>query len=159
MELNEALELMEEGKYEKAAQWFKSQSTRNPSDPELSYHLASCLDAQGLEREAAPEYEQAMANGLSGKMLEEAYVQLGSTYRTLGEYEKARDVLEKGRSLFPENRAMDVFYAMVLHNLGSHSRAMELLLKCLADTSTSTDVEFYKKAIAFYASRIDQVWE
>ena len=49
----------------------------------------------GLETEAVPYYEQAIANGLDGESLCGAYIGLGSIslYR---EYEKAITVLEAG---------------------------------------------------------------
>ena len=84
---------------------------------------------------------------------------LGSSYRALGEYEKSKAVFEKGTALFPDNRAIQVFFAMTLYNLQEHRRAMELLLRCLLDTTGDDAILGYKKAIAFYAERLDETWD
>ena len=36
--------------------------------------------------------------------------------------------------------------------------AIELLLKCLADTTTNQEVLSYKKAIHFYSDKLDTIW-
>lgn len=73
--------------------------------------LSMCLihDVMGLETEAMPYYEQAIANGLEGESLCGAYIGLGSTYRCIGEYDKAITVLETGLQQFPDNDVMKVF--------------------------------------------------
>jgi hypothetical protein len=48
---------------------------------------------------------------------------------------------------------------MTLYNLNEHSKAMELLLKCLIDTTTDDKILSYKKAIEFYSNKLDEVWE
>ncbi len=83
---------------------------------------------------------------------------MGSTYRTLGDYEKSQTIFEKGMKSFPENRALQVFYSMTLHNLNEHETAMELLLKSLIETTTDPEIKKYEKAIRFYADKLDQVW-
>ncbi|PYZ97645.1 hypothetical protein CR205_03355 [Alteribacter lacisalsi] len=159
MNKTEALSLMDAGECEKAAEIFRKLTETEPVDAELQYYCASCLDACGVEREAAGYYEQAISLGLTGKNLEYAYVQLGSTYRTLGEYEKAREVLEKGRAIFPDNRAVQVFYAMTLYNMKEHHEAMKLLLNCLTEKTSDKDVLLYKKSLQFYAGRLDETWD
>src|SRR5690606_20054991 len=83
---------------------------------------------------------------------------LGELLPGLGEYEKSKAVFEKGTALFPDNRAIQVFFAMTLYNLQEHRRAMELLLRCLLDTTGDDAILGYKKAIAFYAERLDETW-
>jgi len=83
---------------------------------------------------------------------------LGSTYRTLGEYEKSKQVLLKGMDLFPDNKAVQVFYSLTLYNLKEHDRAMELLLTCLIDTSSDKEILSYKKALNFYSGKLNDVW-
>lgn len=48
---------------------------------------------------------------------------------------------------------------MTLYNLNEHSKAMELLLKCLANTTTDPEILSYKNAINFYANQLDKVWK
>jgi len=48
---------------------------------------------------------------------------------------------------------------MTLYNLNEHSKAMELLLKCLTDTTTDDEILGYKKTIDFYSNKLDEIWE
>lgn len=113
----------------------------------------------GLESEAVPYYESSIQLGLEDIDLQGAYLGLGSTYRTLGEYEKSKSVFKKGIGRFPENKALTVFYSMTLYNLNEHSQAMELLLTCIGESAGESTIEPYKKAITFYASQLDVVWK
>ncbi|HYK75005.1 MAG TPA: tetratricopeptide repeat protein, partial [Pseudoneobacillus sp.] len=110
------------------------------------------------ETEAVPYYENAIQLGLPDEELQGAYLGLGSTYRTLGEYEKSKEVLVKGIELYPNNRALQVFYSMTLYNLKEHASAMELLLKGLIETSSDENILHYKRAIHFYSDKLDQTW-
>lgn len=86
------------------------------------------------------------------------YLRLGSTFRTLGKYQQSQETLSKAIALFPENQALQVFYAMTLYNLNEHSNAMELLLNCIANSSTDVNIQKYKRAIQFYAEKLDETW-
>ncbi len=101
-----------------------------------------------------PFYEKAVDLGLPPQEMQKAILGLGSSYRALGEYEKSKTVFQKGIELFPENRAIPVFYSMTLYNLQEHRRAMELLLKCLIETTHDHEIMGYKKAIAFLRGQI-----
>ena len=48
---------------------------------------------------------------------------------------------------------------MTLYNLSEHKKAMEFLLKCLIDTTTDSEILSYKKAINFYADKLDEMWK
>lgn len=61
--------------------------------------------------------------------------------------------------LFSGNRPIQVFYAMTLYNLRCHEQAMELLLKCIAETSIDAEITRYKEAIHFYADKLDEIWK
>lgn len=59
---------------------------------------------------------------------------------------------------FPQDEAMKVFYAMTMYNLKGYSEAMEILLFSIAQTSSDKNIKKYKKAIKFYADKLDQIW-
>jgi tetratricopeptide (TPR) repeat protein len=158
-ELEYAIKLRELGELKKSNLILQELADGKPDDALISYHAAWSFDLLGEESEAAPHYERAISRGLPDKELEGALLGLGSTYRTLGEYQKARYTLEKGMERFPDNRAMRVFYSMVLYNLGSHGEAMGLLLESLAETSSDEGIQQYRNAIFFYADKLDTVWK
>lgn len=127
-------------------------------DATVLYQCAWTHDALGMEAEAVPFYEQAIALGLTGDERRGALLGLGSTYRTLGEYEKAKLTFEQGIAQFPDAREFYVFYAMTLYNLQDYSKSMETLLHQLIETTSDQGVLKYKRAILFYADKLDQVW-
>ncbi|MGE7589031.1 tetratricopeptide repeat protein [Peribacillus sp. NPDC101480] len=116
------------------------------------------MDILGLEVKAVPYYEAALELGLPEEDAKGAYLGLGSTYRTIGEYEKSRRTLESGLAKFPGDKALLVFRAMAFYNLGQHDLAMESLLKIIAETSRDQEIQSYAKAIKFYSDKLDKVF-
>lgn len=129
-----------------------------PDDPRAAYQLASEYDGRGEERAAIPLYERALAGGLAGEELEGAWLQLGSSHRAIGEYERAVAIWREAIARFPANRALPVFLAMGLHNLGEHATAAELLLRQLAETTADPWIARYRRALLFYADKLDETW-
>lgn len=156
--LNQAITSRNEGKTEESNKLLVELAKQFPDNALVNYQCAWSFDVLGEEAEAVPYYKKAIELGLSGKDLEGAIIGLGSTWRTLGEYEKSQKVFLNGIELFPENRAIRVFYSMTLYNLKQHSQAMEILLRCLAETTSDEEIISYKKAIGFYARDLDKVW-
>jgi tetratricopeptide (TPR) repeat protein len=158
-ELDTAIDLRKSGNPKESNKLLLKLVKEFPNDASISYQCAWSFDVLGEESKAVPFYENAIKLGLSGKDLEGALLGLGSTYRTLGEYEKSKNTFLKGIELFPNNRAIQVFYSITLYNLKEHHTAMELLLKCLLDTTTDKDILSYKKAIDFYSNKLDNIWD
>ena len=129
-----------------------------PDEPQVNYQCAWVHDLLGLEHEAIPFYEKAVKMGLSGEDLQGALLGMGSTYRCIGEYQKAKETFERALEIFPDNHEFKVFLAMTLYNVGEHARAMELLLNSLADTSKNHGILRYQRAIRFYSDKLDETW-
>ncbi|WP_152392659.1 tetratricopeptide repeat protein [Paenibacillus guangzhouensis] len=157
--LDEAIGLRERGEHEAARDILLQLVVDMPMSPEVWYQCAWIHDVMGLEREAAPYYVRALELGIMGEDRQGAFLGLGSTYRTLGMYEESKAVLERAMAEFPAQREYPVFYAMTLYNLQEHSQAMQILLEQLAETSADQGVQTYRKAIAFYADKLDQRWD
>ena len=87
-----------------------------PNDASINYQCAWSFDLLGEESKAVPFYENAIKLGLSSKELEGALFGLGSTYRTLGEYEKSKSIFLKGIESFPNNRAIQTFSVKLIYN-------------------------------------------
>jgi tetratricopeptide (TPR) repeat protein len=158
-ELEHAISLRNEGKKEESNELLLKLVKQSPDDASIHYQCAWSYDVLGEELKAVPYYEKAIELGLSRADLEGALLGLGSTYRTLGEYKKSKHVLMKGMELFPSNKAIQVFYSMTLYNLKEHQSAMELLLKCLVDTTEDAEILNYERAILFYADKLNDVWK
>jgi tetratricopeptide (TPR) repeat protein len=155
--LKKAIELREKGHGEEAIVVLKKMLETAPSDAQLNYQCAWCHDVLGLEKEAIPYYEKAIACGLPDDDAKEAYLGLGSTYRTVGEYEKSESTLTEGLERYEDN-AIRTFLAMAKYNLGKHDQAMEILLSLLANTSDDPSIKSFRKAIAYYSDKLDVKW-
>lgn len=129
-----------------------------PTDPRPAFLLACAYDGRGFEREAIPYYQRAIENGLAGDDLQMAFINLGSSHRALGEYEQAVAAWSDARTRFPGNRALATFLALGLHNLGDHTAAAEILLTQLAETTADPWITRYRRAILFYADKLDETW-
>jgi tetratricopeptide (TPR) repeat protein len=157
-ELESAVRLREIGDFQEAESLLTRILAESLDDAEANHQMAWLYDVQGREREAVPFYVRAIAGDLSDEERRGALLGLGSTYRALGEYPDAVEVLRQGVSEFPADRAMQTFLALALHNIGEHRQAVDLLLKHLVETTSDPGIRSYDKALRFYTGRLDEVW-
>lgn len=150
--------LRAQGKHEEARRLAVELAAGLPGDAEVQYEAACVHDSLGYEAEAVPFYKAAIAGDLSPARLRSAFVGLGSTYRALGRYSKARATLLDGLARFPEANELKVFLAMTRHNLGQSKEAVESLLMLLAATTSDESVQRYRNAIELYAGDIERAW-
>ncbi|WP_425387219.1 tetratricopeptide repeat protein [Alteribacter aurantiacus] len=157
-QFKKGIELRNEGHVEESAELLEQLVQLDPNNGYLYYECAASFDALGDERKAIPYYEKAIKLGLEPEVLVKAYTNAGSSYRANGHYDRAKTIFEEGRNRFPENQALNMFYAMVLYNLNEHSHAMEVLLNVVIKTSSDNHVRDYEKAISFYRDKLDKTW-
>lgn len=156
--LNAARDLRASGRHEEARTLLAALAVAAPHDAELQYETACVHDFLGLESQAIPYYLAALAGELPDHLRRSAYTGLGSTYRTLGRYADAEQVLQEGLRRYPTAAEIRVFMAMVQHNLGRSKVAVESLLGLLAQTSNDPEIRAYATAIEFYAQDVERVW-
>lgn len=128
-------------------------------DAEINYQTGIAYDNSGMGREAITYYERALKLGLSGPDLERCLLGLGSTYRYLGYYQQAVKTLSRGMKEFPENRAIQVIFAMALYNNKNYKDSVELLLINLMETTVDTKLNYFKRGILAYAQDLDETAE
>ncbi|USV57029.1 tetratricopeptide repeat protein [Aeromonas encheleia] len=150
--------LRAEGRIEEARQHGLLQLIEHPQHAELHYEVACLHDTLGRETQAIPLYQKAIALGLSEASLRGAWLGLGSSYRSTGQYTEALAAFEQGLARFPDAAEFRVFRAMACYNLGHHKEGMESLLAVLAATTTDPDLTPYRRAIALYAEDLDRRW-
>ncbi len=158
MNLDKAVKLRSEGKLEESNKMLINLVNENPDDAIINYQCAWSYDVLEKETDAIAYYENAIRLGLPDEVLKEAYLGLGSTYRTIGEYEKSKKTLELAMNKFKDN-SLKVFYAMTLYNLENYSESMNILLKLLAETSKDNTIKGYSRAIEFYSDKLDQIYD
>lgn len=155
--LDEADRLRTEGRPEEARERLLGLTAQYPDDAEVAYRTACIHDVLGLESEAVPYYERALANPeLTVEDRRGALLGLGSTYRVLGRYGQAVETLRRGVEEFPDDGALRTFLAMALYNTDEHHEAMRLLLELTATTSQDLYVQQYRRAIEHYAKDLDE---
>src|SRR4026209_1838241 len=92
--LTSAVQRSESGKHEEAREFLRELLSEFPHDAQVNLQYAWIHDLLGLERDAIPFYENAVRSGLSGDDLQSALLGMGSTYRCIGEYQKAKETFE-----------------------------------------------------------------
>ncbi|MCJ8008718.1 tetratricopeptide repeat protein [Lederbergia wuyishanensis] len=158
-QLEEAIELRNSGSHLEANELLVRLAEKFSTNADVQYHCAWSFDVLGKEAEAVPYYELALKLGLNDSDAKGAFLGLGSTYRTLGEYEKAGRVLEEGINRYPDFLALRVFQAMTLYNVKNYEKAMEMMLLTLTQTSSDESIQSYRKAIEFYAKNLNETWK
>lgn len=156
--LKRAIKYRSEDKFDEAIALFNELIATYPDNPEAYYHMAWLNDRMGLETTALLYYERSIELGLSGEDLRGALLGLGSTYRTIGQYEKAITTLKKGMGIFPDAHEFSVFLAMALYNTDQNKEAISMLLTLLLETTNSESILRFKRAIALYAEDLDRIW-
>ena len=157
--LPNAISLRQADKGEQALKMLQRLLKKEPNSAQLHFHAAWTCDGMGRERAAVPYYERALVLGLEGDDLRGALLGLGSTYRTLGEYDKAIATCKTGLEFFPAAREFEVFLSIALYNVGQHNEAMQRLLRTLAETSNDEGIQSYRQAILFYSEHLDEIWK
>jgi tetratricopeptide (TPR) repeat protein len=153
-----AVALREAGEVTEAKDLLVELQRDHPDDAEVNLQCAWAHDRLGLEREAVPYYEVAIRLGLDRADHKDALLGLGSTYRTLGQYEEALSTLDRGVEEFPDDGGMKVFRAMALYNNERGKEACELLLTLLSTTTSDDTIVAYRRAIDIYAADLDRTW-
>ncbi|KWZ65981.1 tetratricopeptide repeat protein [Bacillus altitudinis] len=157
--LLKAIELRESGQLQESNDMLIRLVEEYPDHASIHYQCAWSYDVLGEEKQAVFFYERALELGLSSEEREDAFLGLGSTYRTLGEYEKSKQIFLHAMEAYPHNKAIQTFYAMTLYHLNEHSKAMEILLNCLTETTNDPAILSYRKAIDFYSNQLDRLWK
>ncbi|MFG1708250.1 tetratricopeptide repeat protein [Nonomuraea sp. M3C6] len=154
VELARAVRLREEGRHEEARELLVALAKRHPDDAEVAYQAAWVHDSLGLEAEAVPHYERALAGqGLDAAHRLGAFTGLGSTFRGLGRVGEALETFERGLREFPGDAGLRTFMAMALHNAGRSGEAVATLLKVVAESDKGGA---YRRAIEYYADNLDE---
>ncbi|POP42311.1 anaphase-promoting complex, cyclosome, subunit 3 family protein [Superficieibacter electus] len=155
--LQTAIALRKKGEYEKSRQQLKTLLGEPALTAQAQLNIAWSYDNEGHEREAEHWYICALETGLEGDDEFEAKFGLASTRRCLGSYDQARTLFEDIIRQWPLATEVWPFYALCLHNLGEHERAVSMLLTCIAQ-SPDIRTRPYVKALEQYAQNPNQRW-
>jgi predicted Zn-dependent protease len=152
--LSQAVSLRESGNAEEARPLLVALAAEFPNDAAVQYQAGWVHDYLGLESEAVPYYERALALGLPEPDLEGLVLSLGSTYRNVGREDDAVTMLTRGVHDYPGNEAMRCFLALARLSSGNGAEALALAFDVILATSQSADVERYRRALAAYRDEL-----
>lgn len=126
----------------------------HPQVGEINYQIAWTLDSLDRESDALPYYEKAISLGLPPNEQSGALIGLSSTLRNLGHLDRAASTLESGQMQFPDQPEFAAFLALVRHDQGRHTEALQLALETLLETSEDPGITAYQRALRHYTSTL-----
>jgi hypothetical protein len=156
--LERAIELREDGELDQALPMLLELRKELPDDPQVAIQTAWVHDSLGLEEEAVPHYEAALAAALPDDQARGAYLGFASTLRTLGRDADSERVFREGIERFPDFLALRVFYAMLEYNLGRHGDAVRALIEVLLEATDDPTIVRYRRSLGAYAEDLDRSW-
>jgi len=156
MEINlqRAIALRTAGQYEESRELLRALATIQTLKAEALLNIAWSYDNEGLEERAAEYYQAALNEGLAGDNRFEAQLGLACTLRCLGKYKLAKQGFEEIIRDYPDASEAIPFYALCLHNLGEHDRAMTLMLELMSNHPPTLGIQRYARALKFYAQNL-----
>lgn len=152
--LANAVQLRESGQAEQARPLLIALANEHPDDAEVQYQAAWVHDYLGLEAEAVPFYERALALGLPEPEQEGLVLGLGSTYRNVGRVADSLALLERGVRDYPANHAVRCFLALTRLSHDDPREALALAIDVILATSDDPSIDRYRRALSSYRDEL-----
>jgi tetratricopeptide (TPR) repeat protein len=152
--LAEAVALREGGHADEAQPLLIALAAEFSDDAEVQYQAAWVHDYLGLEDDAVPYYERALALGLPEPEREGLVLGLGSTYRNVGRIKESLALLERGVRDYPANHAMCCFLALSRLSNGDPDEALALAFDVILDTGNDPTIDRYRRALSSYRDEL-----
>ena len=119
----------------------------DPSDPRLTFELASACDSSGDNLRAIALYEAAVGAGLREPHRHRALIQQASSYRNVGDLASARRILDALSELRPGSAAIAAFRALTMLEQGEAPAAVADLINVLLSHSGDADDDAYRVSL------------
>ena len=152
--LQHAVGLREAGDPDAARPLLIALAAELPDDAEVQYQAGWVHDRLGLEFEAVPYYERALALGLPEPDQEGLTLGLGSTYRNVDRIPDSLALLEAGVATYSNNYAMRCFLALTRLSSGEAEEAVALLLDVVLATAADPSIDRYRRALESYRDEL-----
>ncbi len=153
--MQQAITLRAAGEYEQSRELLRELAKIQTLKAEALLNIAWSYDNEGLEERAADYYQAALNEGLTGDNKFEAQLGLACTLRCLGSYSLAKQGFEEIIRDYPKASEAIPFYALCLHNLGEHDRAMTLMLELVSNHPPTPGIQRYATALAYYSHNLN----
>lgn len=156
--IDEVIELRSKKEYIKAKEKMENILSKDPNNAYYNYQMAWCLDNLGLEHEAIHYYHKSINNNLELIYLKDAYIGLGSTYRSIGKYKEAEHILYEGLTKYDDSPVLKIFLAITQYNMNNNQKSVSLLIDTLLTNVENTEIHEYKNALKFYNENLDKIF-
>jgi len=153
----QARELRRADKLEESQNILLELLEQHPDNPLVLFEVGGSFDVLGEEKQGIPYYLKAIKSGLDGDDLQECLVCLGSSYRLIGEFEKAIEALKKAVDQFPDNNSGQVFLALAYYSDGYEDEAVKILLDVLLKTTQDENILAYADTLDYYKDNLDEI--
>lgn len=138
-----ASKFYEDGKFAEAGAAFyyiyKITTAKNINDSISLYNAGLCFEKAGQDKEAAEVYAELAEIGYNGG---EGYALAASTYTKLKEYDKAKDILEKGKAKYKNDKNILLELVRVDMARGDNAAAEKSLSDAIAADPTNKQLYF-----------------
>lgn len=158
-DLELVIKLRSDQKFDAAFEKINALIQKFPTEGCLYYHAAWICDAGRTEQEAVSYYKNALELGLTDQERKGALLGLGSTFRSLGNYEESESIFLNGIKEFPDYKPFVVFNSLTAYNLKKYDKAVSSLLLTLIETTSDQEVRSYKRALSFYSDKLNEVFQ
>ena len=122
----------------------------HPHVAEILHQLAWTHASLGHDHDARTAYERAIALGLPPNEQSGALIGLATCLRSLGEIEAAGRTLESGRTQYPEQPEFEAYLALVRHDQGRHTEALQLALTALIENSDDPGITAHQRDLRHF---------
>jgi protein O-mannosyl-transferase len=118
-------ELMDRGKFQEAMAHFQAAAAINPSDAFSQLDLGVCEKRQGNIKGAVERYETVLRLSADPSLRSTAFGNLGSIYRTSGDYVHARENYDSALRLLPDNKFALIGLGLIAQKTGDLTHAVD----------------------------------
>jgi tetratricopeptide (TPR) repeat protein len=142
--------LVTQGRYEEAVVHFRTAAQINAEDPISQLNIGFYENMQGRPQQAISRYEAVLRLTSDRQLRAHALVNLGSAYRTMGDYQRARENYAAALRLDPDSSLALMGMGLVLQRTGDLTDAVNYYSRAVA--SQPTDIGYLLLAQALRRS-------
>ncbi len=141
-------ELIKEGKIQEAMAQFQAAAAINPSDAFSQLDLGVCEKQQGNIKAAVERYETALRISADPSLRATALGNLGSIYRSAGDYAHARENYNSALRLQPDNKFSLIGLGLIAQKTGDLVHAVDYYSQAVKAEPSDSEYLLLAQALA-----------
>jgi protein O-mannosyl-transferase len=145
---NLGAELMDRGRFQEAMARFQDAAAINPQDAFSQLDLGVCEKRQGNIQGAVERYETALRLSADSSLRATAFGNLGSIYRTSGDYVHARENYDSALRLLPDNKFALIGLGLIAQKTGDLAHAVDYYAQAVKVEPSDAEYLLLAQALA-----------